>query len=466
MSQNQKKIVVYTAIFEDYDYLHDPKVPNENIDYLCFTDNPSLKSDIWSFVLYEDNAHSPNLKNRKVKILPHKFDILQRYNYSVYIDGNIQITKDISELVDRYSCTKFACPKHYLRDCVYEEARACIEGGKGNQRRIRRQIARYKKEGFPEHYGLSANSILFRNHNDTNVQALSEAWWKELQNESGRDQLSLPYISWKLDFDYYQMEEGPRLGSEFFRLHPHLPQTKLKPFWKYWIQVRGNYESRIDYATIYFGVKGARKAKEEGALTVTNAMIKQNVLKPIYDYVLEIGDRYGVLGPNQIYKENYYQKRRHDPFRSEAHHIAKVFKYEFEPKSVVDFGCAIGAYLEPFYTDGIRVKGVEGNNAAIEHAVIPSELIEIHDLRERFSTEELYDLVISIEVAEHISERYADNFVDTLTTAGSTVVLTAAPPEQGERITSTNSLEDTGNLSSKREGLFTIVILEIDYVSV
>ena len=41
------RIVVYTAIFGDYDDLYEPMVKPDNVDYVCFTDSKTLKSDVW-----------------------------------------------------------------------------------------------------------------------------------------------------------------------------------------------------------------------------------------------------------------------------------------------------------------------------------------------------------------------------------------------------------------------------------
>ena len=45
------KKVVYTSVFgyteENNYYLHDPDVKLDGYDFVCFTDNPNFKSDIW-----------------------------------------------------------------------------------------------------------------------------------------------------------------------------------------------------------------------------------------------------------------------------------------------------------------------------------------------------------------------------------------------------------------------------------
>lgn len=42
----EKKLVVYTAIVENYDTLRDLVFIDDNCDYVCFTDNKELASDI------------------------------------------------------------------------------------------------------------------------------------------------------------------------------------------------------------------------------------------------------------------------------------------------------------------------------------------------------------------------------------------------------------------------------------
>jgi hypothetical protein len=41
------KIVCYTCITGSYDKLHDPLIVPSGIDFICFTNNSNLKSNIW-----------------------------------------------------------------------------------------------------------------------------------------------------------------------------------------------------------------------------------------------------------------------------------------------------------------------------------------------------------------------------------------------------------------------------------
>jgi len=87
---NNKK-VVYTDLFGNYDELQEPNMIWKDWDFLCFTDDKNLKSNIWN-IIYVESELSSNLENRKYKILPHRF--LDQYEVSLYIDSNIKILKD------------------------------------------------------------------------------------------------------------------------------------------------------------------------------------------------------------------------------------------------------------------------------------------------------------------------------------------------------------------------------------
>ena len=101
-----KNVVVYTAIFGDYDFLYEPTVTPDNVDFICFTDNKNMESDIWKIrnvlPLYNNSElKNPHVRNaRKYKSLPHRF--LSEYEYSVWVDGNATTRGDVNTLIDNY----------------------------------------------------------------------------------------------------------------------------------------------------------------------------------------------------------------------------------------------------------------------------------------------------------------------------------------------------------------------------
>ncbi|MDO5851711.1 MAG: glycosyltransferase [Methanobacteriaceae archaeon] len=198
---NKKSLVVYTALTGNYDSIPTPKYINENLDYICFTDNPSLKSNFWTIKQMEDLDLDPIRKARHYKILPHKY--LEDYDYSIWIDSNFVIENDITRYINTYSTeNKLLCISHDQRDCLYEEAECCIELKKDDPELIQKQIMKYYKEGYPSHNGLISSGILFRNHHDKQIINTMNTWYEEVINYSRRDQLSFNYACWKNNTKY------------------------------------------------------------------------------------------------------------------------------------------------------------------------------------------------------------------------------------------------------------------------
>ena len=195
----KNKKVVYTCISGKYDTLMDPIYVNDDFDYICYTDQP-FNSNIWEIrpIPEELNYLSQVKKQRYIKVNAHKF--LSDYELSVWVDASIVIRGDLNEYIEKNIHKEdgvMFVGQHPQRNCIYEEAKACISLKKDTSENINRQIERYRKEGFPKNYGLPQTSIVFRYHNDEGCKRLMEAWWNEIENGSHRDQLSFNYALWK-----------------------------------------------------------------------------------------------------------------------------------------------------------------------------------------------------------------------------------------------------------------------------
>lgn len=109
--------------------------------------------------------------------------------------------------------------------------------------------------------------------------------------------------------------------------------------------------------------------------------------------------------------------------------IAKDLYELWQPKSVFDLGCGIGGYLEGFYKCGCVIRGCDaGHDAAMEYM---SDMVKIctfkHDAAQPLSKVYKHDLVMSIEVAEHLDVSGANQFCKNLIeSASGRILLTAA----------------------------------------
>lgn len=196
------KIVVYSCVVGKYDKIVEPVFKQPNVDYLMFTDLELPKDSAWKKVditTFNDyKLLTPLQMNRKIKMLPHKY--LGSYDYSLYVDGLIEVVGAITPMIEDMGTCGFGVHFHNQRDCIYDEAIMIKYAKKANMDIVKKQLQKYKKEGFPTHYGLYENTILLRKHCDKSVCRLMESWWHEYLQYPTRDQLSLPYLIWKMNF--------------------------------------------------------------------------------------------------------------------------------------------------------------------------------------------------------------------------------------------------------------------------
>lgn len=197
------KIAVYTCIVGQYDSLIEPAFIESGIDYYVFTDMACPKKTKWKKIdltlFKEYNELTPTQLNRKIKMLP--FMYLPNYDYTIYVDGNIEIMDAVSPLIKEMGNQTLGVHYHRTRDCIYDEIVNIAYLKKTDITLARQQVAAYKEQGFPRHYGLYENTILIRKHADNDIRQLMEAWWQEYQQYPTRDQLSLPYLIWKSGYD-------------------------------------------------------------------------------------------------------------------------------------------------------------------------------------------------------------------------------------------------------------------------
>ena len=100
--------------------------------------------------------------------------------------------------------------------------------------------------------------------------------------------------------------------------------------------------------------------------------------------------------------------------------------------SVLDVGCGQGAWLSVWREIGVAdVLGLDGDYVDRNALLVPTEHFYARDLSERFEIERRFDLVQTLEVAEHLPKSHAPAFVASLVAHAPFVLFSAAPPGQG-----------------------------------
>lgn len=203
---------VYTCITNNYDKIYDPYF--SDTEYILFTDKIySNYNKIWQQRDIPENAKNfkGNKINRYCKM--HPFELLGNYDFSIYIDGNVQIISNISGLCDIAKNSKcgIAMHKHPNRNCAYVEAKVCELSHRGNIDKIKQQMRKYEEEKFPKNFGLCEATIIVCDLKNPIAKKIMSDWYDEFcRSESQRDQLALPYVIWK---NGYKMSDIGVLGN-------------------------------------------------------------------------------------------------------------------------------------------------------------------------------------------------------------------------------------------------------------
>lgn len=102
-------------------------------------------------------------------------------------------------------------------------------------------------------------------------------------------------------------------------------------------------------------------------------------------------------------------------------------------KSVLDIGCAYCTWLKHWQDRGVpSIYGVDGAYVDKNRIEVPQDCFGAANLSEPLNLNRRFDLVMSLEVGEHIPPPSAKTFADTIATHAERYVLfSAAPPGQG-----------------------------------
>lgn len=130
------------------------------------------------------------------------------------------------------------------------------------------------------------------------------------------------------------------------------------------------------------------------------------------------------------YSTEFYQELQDGSLKSAEEVVPFVMKL-INPKTVVDIGCGVGTWLAAFEKNGVKsVLGVDGDYVNLSMLKISTDSFLSHNLEKPFNVVKNFDLAISLEVAEHLHNTKAKDFVHTLTDLASVVLFSAAVPHQ------------------------------------
>jgi len=183
---------VYTALIGNYEALNEqPAAACSSLPFICFTDDPGLRSDSWECRLVEPVfPQDPIRSQRELKIRPHLH--LPGFDASLYIDNSVILQAPPERLFEAAEGAEFLAAPHSFRDTVLDEFLEVSRLGLDDQGRIFEQLNHYMiacPEVLEEKPWWGA--VLLRDHRSAGVRHALETWMAHVHRYSRRDQLSL-----------------------------------------------------------------------------------------------------------------------------------------------------------------------------------------------------------------------------------------------------------------------------------
>ena len=132
-----------------------------------------------------------------------------------------------------------------------------------------------------------------------------------------------------------------------------------------------------------------------------------------------------------VYNQDFYASISPGSLRSARAVVPLVWQF-IQPGSVIDVGCGQGIWLSVFKEWGIQeICGIDGSWVDKDNLRIEPEVFFEFDMNRPLSLNRQFDLVVSLEVAEHLPPEGAQAFVHSLISLGPVILFSAAIPLQG-----------------------------------
>ncbi len=205
------KIEIITSICGNKDTLRENQ-PKSDAKYICYTDDPNLKSKMWEIRPAYNRFKDSRRNSRIHKILIHKYSDA---DITIWVDGNIRLLKSPEEIIAQHlkptdDMVQFI---HGARDCIYDESLTVAKLKLDDPEVIIEQAKHYEDSGYGKHKGLNCGYFIIR-RNNKRTRALNEAWWADYCRYSRRDQLSLMPAIDKIGLQINRIPEAWIIGEK------------------------------------------------------------------------------------------------------------------------------------------------------------------------------------------------------------------------------------------------------------
>jgi hypothetical protein len=219
------EVILYTCVLANRDRPKRIEFKDDGFRYVLFTDTPDIYAPDWEIrPSVVGSLADPTRISRYHK--HHPFELFPQAECAVWLDATHWPYQSLRPLVD--SVSHIASMRHQVRTKVKDEAEECMRHNMDSRRLFLAQMEQYEAEGFPDDLGLYSTSCLVM-RKTPEFDKLSSFWWDQICRYSRRDQISLPYASWKTGVVPQVIPGVDRDGySPFFKMISHYKKfTKL-----------------------------------------------------------------------------------------------------------------------------------------------------------------------------------------------------------------------------------------------
>jgi hypothetical protein len=185
---------VYTALIGGYEELNEQPVAKASIvPFICFTDDPGLRSETWDVRLVEPVLPlDPVRSARALKLTGHAD--LAGYDETLWVDARVTLTADPGIVLDSWlDGADVAALRHAYRVDVVSEFEEVLRLGLDDSSRLYEQLTHYATSD-PDCLQAPASftALLARRHTPS-VEAAMREWLLHVLRYSRRDQLSFTH---------------------------------------------------------------------------------------------------------------------------------------------------------------------------------------------------------------------------------------------------------------------------------
>lgn len=236
-SPTPTRLVIYTVLIGAKEALRDPlaELPADahtdlQLDFVCLTDNPALRSPTWRLLPLADRHLPAEKLSRRPKALPHEY--FPDADYSLYIDNTVCF-KRLPQAADLQIPTPgkaylFRGFRHATRNHPGEEAAVLATLGYEEVDTLCKQLDFYAaQQPLNQITPLSTGTVLLRSHHSPAVRQFGRLWWESILAFSKRDQISLDYARQQAgcEIDYFP---GITRDNDLLRWSGQLDQHRIK----------------------------------------------------------------------------------------------------------------------------------------------------------------------------------------------------------------------------------------------